>query len=57
MSDTPTDEEGAEMIQYLQKRAGIDEPGEVALENWKKMSPTNRERTQAAYLYYKHQTN
>src|SRR6266404_6092870 len=52
-----TDEEGAKMIQYLQKIVGIDEPYEGALASWRKFSPQEKQRTIEWYHVCKSRSN
>jgi hypothetical protein len=54
---TPEEAEGVQMIQYLQKLANRDESTEVALRNWRKFSPHDKEKTRQAYLFFKSRTN
>ena len=54
---TPEELDGVKMIQHLQKMAGIDEPLEVALNNWRKFSEHDREQTRLAYNFFRKTRN
>jgi hypothetical protein len=47
-----TDEQGANMIIALQRVAGIDEPYEQALENWRRMADWEKQSTTEAYQIF-----
>lgn len=49
-----TEEEraGVEAIIYLQSLAGIDEPQDVALKNWRNFSQWEKSNTMAAYSLF-----
>jgi hypothetical protein len=47
-----TDEQGVKAILYLQKLAGINEPKEVALKNWRNMPRQEKEQTEKVYIAF-----
>lgn len=52
-----TDEQGANMIVDLQKMAGVEEPYDIALANWKNFSESQKLNTMRWHTIFFGETN